>query len=521
MLNMFKKNLIILSMILFSCEGIFHEENNEYLVIDNEQEIVDLLNGVYNRLAEVHNRSYFVALSRADDVNVYQNYSFSYVHEHGGGSCSSSGGSINFASITGEIYLNLYTAIANMNRLIPYLSETADAAILGELYFLRAYCYFKLARIFGTPPLVTDIDVDYFIEKPTYTEVYEFIEADMLKALELLSETYTDARIPEETPHKGMAKALLAEIYLAMAGFPVNDESKYAEAARLASEVIEQAEYYNYGLLDDMANLWRIEHRHNKENIFGLFFNKKGSETQNRISSASIGRWFVDDELMIIGGYNPEFWFFKTYPNNYRKYTSFVTGKYVEVRFDTINGYETALQFKPFDPLINACEYIDYAVSKKWIDTEAYDREESRWDGKNEVTLYLFRYAHTLLTYAEAKARSGEMDESCFEAVNMIRRRANQVDIHTSSEYDLPSDLTTDQFLDSLVWERAWELCTEPEGRWFDIVRLDLKDKLVESRYANDKPTKVNDNYLNEDWYFFLIPIEDRWLNPNFAEEGD
>lgn len=513
---MYKKFLILFSIILLSCEGIFHEEDNEYLVIDNKQEIADLLNGVYNRLAEVHNNQYFVILSRADDVNVYMNYSYSYVHEHGGGSCSSSGSSIDYSPMTGEIYMNLYTAIANINRLIPVLSESSDAIILGELYFLRAYCYFKLARIFGTPPLVTDIDVDYFIERPSYQEVYELIETDMLKALDLLPDTYTDARISGETPHVGTAKALLAEVYLAMAGYPVNDVSKYSEAARLAGEVIEQADYYNYGLLDDMANLWKIEYRHNKENIFGLFFNEEGSETQNSISGARIESWPFDDELRIMGGYNPEFHFFKNLPNNYRKQTSFVTGEYVNVNFDTIGGYETALQFKAYDPFVNACEYIDYAVSKKWLDTDAFDREESRWEGgKNEVTLYLFRYAHTLLTYAEAKTRAGEMDGSCFEAVNMIRRRANKLDIHTASEFDLPPDLTPDQFLDSLVWERAWELCTEPEGRWFDIVRLDLKDKLEEYRYKNDRPTRVSDNFLNKDWYFFLIPIEDRWLNPN------
>jgi len=513
---MFKKNLIILSIILFSCEGIFHNENNEYLVIDNEQEIIDLLNGVYNQLAEVHNENYFLALLRADDVNVYSDFSFSYMTENGSRGCGRSSGERDYNQIMGEIYLNLYTAIANINRLIPDLNETIDAAILGELYFLRAYCYFKLARFFGTPPLVKDIDVNYFIEKPTYAEVYEFIEADMLKALELLPETYADARIPRETPHRGMAKAVLAEIYLAMAGYPVNDASKYADAARYAGEVIEQADYYNYGLLDDIANLWRIEYRHNKENIFGLFFNKAGTETQNTISRARFEFRNIVDKMDFRGAlYNPEFRFFMTFPNNYRKYTSFVTGIYFEKTFELINGNETAMYFIAFDPLKDPCTYIDGAISKKWLDTKAYHFQEYN---KNEVTLYLFRYAHTLLTYAEAKTRAGEMDESCFEVVNMIRRRANKLDINTPSAFDLPPDLTPDQFLDSLVWERAWELCNEPEGRWFDIIRLNLKDKLIDYRYVSDIPTQVQSKYLNEDWYFFIIPIEDRMLNPNFAE---
>ena len=135
------------------------------------------------------------------------------------------------------------------------------------------------------------------------------------------------------------------------------------------------------------------------------------------------------------------------------------------------------------------------------------------------MTLYLLRYAQTLLTYAEAKARSGDIDESAYEAVNQIRRRANKLDPFTPSQFDLSPGLTTEQFLDSVVWERAWELCTEPEGRWFDIVRLDLRSKLAEYRYPQDVPTRVSDDFLNEDWYFYLIPQEDRWLNPNYGDD--
>ena len=525
-----KNRLIILLLVCFSCEGLFHDGDNQYLVIDSQQEKIDILNGIYSRLVKVHDYNYFVALARSDDVNIYMNYSFSYTYENGSGNCSTSGGYIDFGEITGSIYLNLYSAIISANRLLLELSEIEDPEITGELHFLRAYCYFKLARLFGTPPLVTDIDVNYLIKKPSYREVYEFIEADMLKALGLLPDTYTGARIPGETPNKGTAKALLAEIYLAMAGFPVNDETKYAEAARLAGEVIEQAEQYNYGLLDDLADLWKTGHRHNRETIFGLFFNAEGNGTQNTIGNSRICSWF-EDELDVCGGFNPEFKFFNAYPNNYRKYTSFVTGVYQSTNFDTLNiyqtishfmpsdpGYETGMKFVPYDPLVNPCAFIDNVVSLKWLDRDAYHRDDDYWDNESEVTLYLMRYAQTLLTYAEAKARAGELDESAYEAVNKVRRRANKLSLLTPSEFDLPSGLTSAQFIDSVVWERAWELCTEPEGRWFDIVRLDMKDKLADYRYPQDLPTIVDPSFLNEDWYFYLIPQEDRWLDPNFDE---
>jgi hypothetical protein len=514
---MYKRILLLFLIFCFGCEDLlFHEEDNKYHIIDSEEELQDLVNGIYLQISRVYDQSYFEALGRSDDINSYPNYNF-FSNGHG---CSASGFTIDYAEISGNIYLHFYQAVVIINRLLPVVEEETHRSLLGELYFLRAYCYFQLARLFGTPPLVTDIDVNYFIEQPTYAEVYDFIEADLEKALEMLPENAANARIPMESPHKGTAKALMAEIYLAMAGFPLNDGDKYAEAARLAGEVIDQAEIYGYKLLDDFACLWKAgEYRHNTECIFGLYFNSTERENGNQIAGTYYSKYFyIGGRLPISGTYNCDFVFFDTYPNSYRKYHSFVTGYYREIEFDTLDGYVTSLKFFPFDPLEDPCEFVGGAVTRKWFDLEEAIKQDI-WYAPSNVTLYLLRYAHVLLTYAEAKARSGELDASCYEAVNQIRRRANHADVHTPGEFDLPSGLTTEQFLDSVVWERAWEFCTEPSGRWFDIVRLDIRDEIEANRYIEDRPIHIDESLLNEDWYFFLIPQEDRWVNPYYWEE--
>ena len=519
---MSKKVVFLAILISFSCEGLFHENDTQYMIIDNPQETLDVLNGIYSRLTEVYDYNYFKVLSRSDDINPYINYHFA----HDGGACTHSGFTIDIPGLTGNIYLNFYKAIITVNHLIQELNELEDGAIFGELYFLRAYCYFQLARFFGTPPIITDTDVNYLVEKPTYEEVYDFIESDMQLALELLPDTYTEARIPGETPHKGTAKALLAEIYLARAGFPVNDESKYAEAAQIAENVIQQAGYYGFGLLTDFSNLWKVDYRHNEECVFGLFFSTENSEVSNRIGGNTINYYSYDyytgGYLNVYGEYNSDFTFYLNFPNSYRKYHSFNTGYYYEVSYDTLLGTESTIEFIPYDPLEDPCDYVGGAISIKWIDIDdAMFRNNSYFNYINGVTLYLLRYAQTLLTYAEARARSGNLDESCYEAVNRIRRRAHDLDLNSPSAYDLQPGLTMEQFLDSVVWERAWELCTEPQGRWFDIVRLDLKDEIEAHHHPNDIPFRVDNSYLNEDWYFYLVPQEDRWLNPNFSEDED
>jgi len=510
-----KKNIsLLLLLLLLSCNSIFHEEDTKYTDPDTKQEKIDLVNGMYSCLVKVHNEDYFKALIRSDDVNIYTSWSFTEDGEGQGPIALSDPAAIDFTSITGSIYLNLYNAIIIANSLIPRLTATEDKELKGELFFLRAYSYFKLARLFGTPPLVTDADVDFNVKKPSFKEVYELIEKDMQEALKLLPDNYATARIPGETPNKGTAKALLAEIYLSWAGFPVNDNSKYAEAARLSGEVIQQAGYYNYTLLPDIADLWMPKNRHNQEDIFGLFFDPERKtidpksrvllETENNINVHSF--YFATP-------YIPQFKFYDKFPVNYRKKCVYPVAYY--------SYYDKALKryVKTTRTGLNCPGWFARSMfSYKWIDRDLiYSDIACAYDGPyrgSQATLYLLRYAQTLLTYAEASARAGKLDASAYEAVNMVRRRANKLDPNSPSKFDLSKNISTEQFLDSVVCERAWELCFEPDGRWFDIVRLDLKDKI--SSYGQDVLWDFSSAKLTDDWYFYQIPDADRLINPNF-----
>jgi starch-binding outer membrane protein, SusD/RagB family len=473
-----KKYIFLIILIsTVSCNTFFQQEDEEYLVIENKQEIIDLLNGIYSNLVITYNANYFTALCRSDDINLYRIYQFN--------NCSMQYGE-DFEPIFDNIYSRFYKVILNVNSTIPQLSEAEVPELLGELYMLRAYAYFSLSHFYGNPYLVKNIDVNYILERPTYLEVYEYIEQDMLNALRLLPDTYTKARIPGETPHKGTAKALLAEIYLCWAGYPINDNTKYVKAAQYSGDVIQNEDYYGYGLLDDFAELWKVNNQHNKEYVFGLFYNSDYAQTKNTLNSYSAFK-YNDGYVAKSFRYHSEFKFYNSIPNNYRKKSSFIID---------------------IDPLINPCEFISDVMPIKWIDTiELHNvptNTDNRWG--SEVTVYLFRYAQTLLTYAEARARSGILDDSTYEAVDRIRRRANKLDSRVPSEFDLQKNLTSEQFIDSVVWERAWELFFEPNGRWFDVIRLDLRQKLKEYSYDFDFPDGLPLVYLQDNWYFYKLP---------------
>jgi len=126
------------------------------------------------------------------------------------------------------------------------------------------------------------------------------------------------------------------------------------------------------------------------------------------------------------------------------------------------------------------------------------------WDFGVLCPVYLLRYTHVLLTYAEAKARSGDLDASAFEALNMVRRRAHLVSPMQASEYDLQPGLSAEQFADSVVRERALEHAGEQEGRWFDLQRLEMVEQL-ESLQAPEEITDFEGPY-DASFYFLSIP---------------
>lgn len=513
--------LTILILALTGCEKIFNDDESSYIVLDTEQEKVDVLNGIYLLINKVHNYNYFKFCARADDINIYENYNY-------GRNCNRDGQKELSLDDIEQLYRNLYAAIGSANSIITQSTNIQHNYLLGEAQFLRAYCYLKLARFFGTPPLITNIDISYTVSKPSHKEVYELIENDLLKAIDNLPAKKHEARVAFESPTKFTAKALLAELYMSMAGYPVYDTEKYSLAADVAGEVIQSGEYE---LLADMAMLWKENNKQHSETVFGLFyhdepmdldFNQNAIDPSNNVINApgisSMGRsgdgpWVMGFPKLM----KPDFSFFSTYPNNYRKRVSFITGAYENKSFISTDGLiEEILFFNEADPLNDPCFYCETVRLLKHVDYDDLSNGELFKKGSGcQVTLSIIRYAQTLLTYAEAKARIGELDASAYEAVNKVRRRANELDIYAVSEYDLTPDLNPDWFIDSVVWERAWELSFEPEGRWFDIIRLDMKDEIEQHRSELDVSPKFFEPYISEDWYFLALPEHDIFINPN------
>lgn len=142
-----------------------------------------------------------------------------------------------------------YAAIYQANACIEGLSESDGVSeeikkqLLGEAFFVRAFCHFYLVNIFGDVPLITTTDykINTSLPRVAAKEVYDTIIHDLITAESLMQPTYPG---PEKIrPDKFVASALLARVYLYT--------GNWAEAEKEASKVINN-DAYKLDSLDDV-----------------------------------------------------------------------------------------------------------------------------------------------------------------------------------------------------------------------------------------------------------------------------
>lgn len=154
---------------------------------------------------------------------------------------------------------NHYGAINDANILLSEIDNTPGDQTLkdklkGEAYFMRAFFYFDLARVYGyepgkevngwnqsvvirTEPVVGFSGAD-LKPRSTNRELYDLMESDLQAAIGLLP-VAAKGTANAYRASKGAAEALLARVYLY--------DSKFAEAAAMASQAMATSGLANDG----------------------------------------------------------------------------------------------------------------------------------------------------------------------------------------------------------------------------------------------------------------------------------
>jgi hypothetical protein len=389
---------------------------------------------------------------------------------------------------------------------VPGSTPTALQQSAGQAYFLRAFSYYYLVRIFGPlPDITTPISASDRPQRDSVSKIYATIVSDLNQAASWLPASWSGAA---GRATSGAARSLLADVYLTMAGWPLNETQYYAQAASEADTVINAG---TYSLEPDFNTVFTTNN--GPESIFALQFDVTGGNPERSYGSSSVP--LDESGLDGSGGwddYYPEINFYLNSPKCYRSYCTY---------YDTLKLLNTATKTYTLVPWNSPLTHAGHPYYKKFrhgLVTNGVG------DGVNETdstilsinpstnkAMDFIRYPMVLLDYAEADdMASGSPSGADYAAVNLVRFRAGLP--------NLTPGLSQTAFRDSVVQERAWEFAGESGVRWYDIVRLQMLPQIIAARNPLENPINASNALSTR----YLAPIVQADMNndPNWTQNA-
>lgn len=389
-------------------------------------------------------------------------------------------------------------AIQGIGQLISR-GEPEDAvnALGAEAYFLRAWAYFRLVRLYGGVPLVLSPEYNQAnvnLSRSSVGEVYEQILVDLDFALK---------HLPQTQPERGRitywaAKAMKAEIHLTMAGWPLKRTENFALALQEAQDVIQGSPHI---FEDDYSQIFDTNRRDtNTEYIWQIKFcnvvNCPGSALNTPFASQAT-------KPTELGGFKDmfiEIAFYNKYPEGARKEFNFLK-ELVKEDGGTIPWTSFAEKHPFFS------KYYSGTIDKY----APYESQKGSTAPVSDLDLPMYRITEMMLIYAEANANGGGGDASiALNYLNQVRRRGKGVDINQNDTDDLVTFTAQD-----VIDERGWELIGEMR-RWFDLIRTETLANALSDRDPSE-PSLIGDPN-NKNLYWHPLPQLDLELNPKLEQ---
>ena len=364
-----------------------------------------------------------------------------------------------------------YETINRANNALIYIPKITaiDADIknrcLGEAYFFRAFAYWRLTLIYGEVPLISEDDVlksKYNNPKSSLDSVHAQIEADLLKAADLLPEAYSPGRV-----NKGTAWGFLAKLYLY--------EDNMDKAIEYGEKVTTNG---NYALAPTYAANFTPATSNNSEMLFNV---------------QTTDGWGYSD--------------FTTYhgPRAWGGWDFFEPVKGLVDEFETGDPRLDVCIMKPGDQVDIGTEIATYTAD---LSTTGYHyRKFCSWKssgGLNYSLKYpLLRSADIYLVVAEAKIRKSGAGSGDAE-INAVRHRAS-----ASLTPVTGGDMT------ALMHERRVELCGENERhqdlmRWNKAGLINIKTIYNQPKLGSDGQVIVKARtFETPKNYYFPLPQQE------------
>ena len=373
-------------------------------------------------------------------------------------------------------WTNLYTTINNANLIlkhaqnIQFKTEESKNEVLANAYFVRAFCYYWIGRIWGDAPLLldgfeSDNQEGLFPTRNPADAIFKQVGEDTNKALTLIPQN-----INKDIASKASISMLKADYDLWMYKVRKSGDSYLKDAADKVNYVLSNS---SYALESNYADVFNDNS--GKEIIF------EWSYIQDEFTSGSTNDYLVPSQYVS-----------NEYINN-----PVQTGSHQQWCFYT-QEYKTFLTSIPTDQRIKESFETFYDSSKnqtfQWI-----NKFKGHWVNNTRVfdsDVIVYRYADAILMDAEIKLAENNIT-GAIEALNKIAKRAYGQDNYYATT------ISAAEVKDAIITERKKEFCAEGK-LWWDFIRLGVA--FSENSYLKGRENEKN---------VLLWPISQNSINKN------
>ncbi|GGC37373.1 membrane protein [Parapedobacter defluvii] len=414
--------------------------------------------------------------------------------------------------------------------------EALKERLIGEMRFIRAWCYFDLISRYGGVPLITKVyslsDDDYLVSRNSYDECMDFIIKELDEAAETLPVSYSGADIGRIT--KGAVLSLKSRALLYAASplnNPANDRSKWLDAVDAAKAVVDLDAYTLYEGAD-------------YKQIFLEKFNPEVILSFNINATRNPSGSFESRLNVLIGPNGHHGWSAYTPSQSLVDQFPMKNGKMITEEgsgYDENNPYENRDPRFYADILYNGAEFrgrpyesfvggLDSPQSpvENWnasltgynwrkYSNDALPIDENIGTDQNWI---IFRYAEIYLNYAEAAYETGD-EATARKYLNLVRSRTSvgMPDVTASGN----------ELSEAIKLERQIELCFEGH-RFFDVRRwkiaMETENRPLRGVTIEKKPSGgfsysyfiLQDRKFEERNYWYPIPKYEMDKNENLEQ---
>lgn len=378
------------------------------------------------------------------------------------------------------------------------MTASVQQRLIGELKFLRALYYFRLVRVFGGVPKITEpieSSSNWQQNRASVSEIYDQIISDLEAANTGLwkKSQYPVTELGRVTKGAAQAMLLKANLYI----------KDYAEAKRWGDSILLSNEYE---LLDNYADNFTLEGENGNESVFEIQYMVDPTSDYGNGYGFTRGTFTViltrSRSSKLGGGWG----FNKPTQNLYNEFEAGDPRRDATILNPTDSEIET-----PEQEIYLGSRYLNRKYAMMNPDNSFYKLTHAT---RGPINNKVIRYADVLLMYAEACCELNELTPAK-NALEEVRKRArgNQT-VLQAFPYGAYADNQTD-LLKAIRHERRVELAMEGH-RWFDLCRWGIAKETMDAYKATESAEARAHmaTFIKGSHELFPIPSQEIDLNP-------